>query len=180
VIGVLEPREGPAERIIGPRQAGQKCDGRIFRRDGGRIVDAGMAAGTCHKPDDERSLWTVVVIGVLEPREGPAEKRMVPDRPAENAMVASNHVYPDFSGTGPDREAPTRRRSRSSTRTLVSKTHQRARQTDLFIKKGKTHIATKTSIRQSPVSKSRRSSPESTLHAPHRLCLRAHARDGGG
>ena len=121
VIGVLEPREEPAEKIIGPRQAGRKCDGRIFRRDGGRIVDAGMAAGTCHKPDDERSLWTVVVIGVLEPREGPAEKIMVPDRPAENAMVASNHVYPAFSGTGPDREAPTRRRSRPSTRTLVSK-----------------------------------------------------------
>ena len=94
----FEASRGPAERIIGPRPARRKFDGRIFRRDGGRIVDAGMVAGTCHKPDDERSLWTVVVIGVLEPREGPAEKIMVPDRPAENAMVASNHVYPAFSG----------------------------------------------------------------------------------
>ena len=84
----FEASRGPAERIIGPRPARRKCDGRIFRRDGGRIVDAGMVAGTCHKPDDERSLWMVVVIEVLEPREGPAEKIMVPDRPAENAMVA--------------------------------------------------------------------------------------------
>src|SRR6516225_1011200 len=71
----FEASRGPAERIIGPRPARRKCDGRIFRRDGGRIVDAGMVAGTCHKPDDGRSLWTVVVIGVLEPREGPAEKK---------------------------------------------------------------------------------------------------------
>src|SRR6516162_1646718 len=74
----FEASRGPAERIIGPRPARRKCDGRIFRRDGGRIVDAGMAAGTCHKPDDERSLWTVVVIGDLEPREEPAEKRIGP------------------------------------------------------------------------------------------------------
>src|SRR6516165_9556449 len=39
---------GPAEKIMGPRQAGRKCDGRIFGRDGWRIVDAGMIAGTCH------------------------------------------------------------------------------------------------------------------------------------
>ena len=78
MIGVLEPREGPAEKIIGPRQAGRKCDGRIFRRDGGRIVDAGMAAGTCHKPDDERSLWTVVVIGGFAAWRGPAEKIIGP------------------------------------------------------------------------------------------------------
>src|SRR6516165_9410702 len=77
VIGVLKPREDPAKKN-GPRQAGRKCYGRIFRRDGGRIVDAGMAAGTCHKPDDERSLWTVVMIGDLEPREGPAEKIIGP------------------------------------------------------------------------------------------------------
>jgi hypothetical protein len=51
---------------MGPRQAGRKCDGRIFGRDGWRIVDAGMVAGTCHKLDDERSLWTAVVIGVSE------------------------------------------------------------------------------------------------------------------
>src|SRR6516165_11450594 len=90
VIGVLKPREDPAKKN-GPRQAGRKCYGRIFRRDGGRIVDAGMAAGTCHKPDDERSLWTVVVIGVLEPREDPP-KKLVPDRPAGNAMVAFSAV----------------------------------------------------------------------------------------
>ena len=34
---------------------GQKCDGCIFGRDGWRIVDAGMVAGTCHKLDDEGS-----------------------------------------------------------------------------------------------------------------------------
>jgi len=38
---------------------GRKCDGRIFGRDGWRIVDAGMITGTCHKLDDEKSLWTV-------------------------------------------------------------------------------------------------------------------------
>ena len=65
---------GPAEKIIGPRQAGRKCDGRIFGRDGWRIVDAGMIAGTCHKLDDEKSLWTVEVIGVLEPREDRPKK----------------------------------------------------------------------------------------------------------
>src|SRR5215469_18640145 len=42
---------------------GRQCDGCIFGRDGWRIVDAGMIAGTCHKLDDEKSLWTVVVIG---------------------------------------------------------------------------------------------------------------------
>src|SRR5215831_10462289 len=69
VIGVSEPREDPPKKIMGPRQAGRKCDGRIFGRDDWRIVDAGMVAGTCHKLYDERSLWTVVVIGVSEPRE---------------------------------------------------------------------------------------------------------------
>jgi hypothetical protein len=39
-----------------------------------RIVDAGMVAGTCHKLDGERSLRTVVVIGVLEPREDRPKK----------------------------------------------------------------------------------------------------------
>ena len=29
----------------------------------------GMVAGTCHKLDGERSLWTVVMIGVSESRE---------------------------------------------------------------------------------------------------------------
>jgi hypothetical protein len=53
---------------------GRKCDGCIFGRDGWRIVDAGMVAGTCHKLDDERFLRTVVVIGVLEPREDPPKK----------------------------------------------------------------------------------------------------------
>ena len=48
--------------------------------------------------DDERSLWTVVVIGGFAASRGPAEKIIVPNRPAENAMVASNHVYPAFSG----------------------------------------------------------------------------------
>ena len=71
--GFGAPR-GPAEKIIGPRQAGRKCDGRIFGRAGWRIVDAGMVAGTCHKLDDERSLRTVDVIGVLEPREDPPKK----------------------------------------------------------------------------------------------------------
>ena len=59
---------------MGPRQAGRKCDGRIFGRDGWRIVDAGMVAGTCHKLDDEKCLWTVDVIGVSEPREDPPKK----------------------------------------------------------------------------------------------------------
>jgi len=84
---------------------------------------------------------------------GPAEKIMVPDRSAENAMaafsaamVAFNSVYPAFSGAGPDYGAPTRRRPRPSTRTLSVQLIRRARQTDLFIKKGKTLIATKTSI----------------------------------
>jgi len=53
--------------MIGPRQAGRRCDVCIFGRDGWRIVDAGMIAGTCHKLDDEKSLWTVDVIGVSEP-----------------------------------------------------------------------------------------------------------------
>ena len=34
VIGGFGAWRGPAEKIIGPRQAGRKCDGRIFRRDG--------------------------------------------------------------------------------------------------------------------------------------------------
>jgi len=67
------------------------------------------------------------------------------------AMVAFNSVYPAFSGAGPDYGAPTRHRPRPSTRTLSVKLIRRARQTDLFIKKGKTHIATKTSTLQSPV-----------------------------
>ena len=62
-----------------------------------RTVDAGMVARTCYKLDYERSLWTVVVIGVLEPREGPAEKKLVPDRPAENAMVAFSAAMADAS-----------------------------------------------------------------------------------
>jgi len=41
--------------MIGPRQAGRRCDVCIFGRDGWRIVDAGMVAGTCHKLDDEGS-----------------------------------------------------------------------------------------------------------------------------
>ena len=93
---------------------------------------------------------------------GPAEKIMVPDRSAENAMaafsdamVAFNSIYPAFSGAGPDYGAPTRRRPRPSTRTLSVELIPRARQTDLFIKKGKTHIVTKTSIRQSAVPKFR-------------------------
>src|SRR5215472_225706 len=65
---------GPAEKIIGPRQAGWKCDGCIFGRDGWGIVDTGMDAVTRHKLDQKRSLWTVVVIGVLEPREDPPKK----------------------------------------------------------------------------------------------------------
>ena len=69
---------------MGPGQAGRKCDGRIFGRDGWRIVDAGMVAGTCHKLDDERSLRTVVVIGVS--CDGCIFGR--DDRPAGNAMAA--------------------------------------------------------------------------------------------
>ena len=34
VIGVLEPREDPPKKIMGPGHAGRKCDGRIFGRDG--------------------------------------------------------------------------------------------------------------------------------------------------
>src|SRR6516164_8298809 len=34
VIGGFAASRGPAEKIIGPRQVGRKCDGRIFRRDG--------------------------------------------------------------------------------------------------------------------------------------------------
>jgi hypothetical protein len=34
VIGGFGASPGPAEKIIGPRQARRKCDGRIFRRDG--------------------------------------------------------------------------------------------------------------------------------------------------
>src|SRR5262252_6590747 len=64
----------PRQKNNGPIQVGRKCDGRIFGRDGWRIVDAGMVAGTCHKLDDERSLWTVEVIGVLEPREDRPKK----------------------------------------------------------------------------------------------------------
>jgi hypothetical protein len=33
-----------------------------------------MVAGTCHKLDDEKSLWTVDVIGVSEPREDRPKK----------------------------------------------------------------------------------------------------------
>jgi hypothetical protein len=34
VIGGFGASRGPAEKIIGPKQAGRKCDGRIFCRDG--------------------------------------------------------------------------------------------------------------------------------------------------
>ena len=40
--------------------------------------DAGMAAGACHMLDDERSLWTVVVIGGFAASRGPAEKIIGP------------------------------------------------------------------------------------------------------
>ena len=41
VIGGFAASRGPAEKIIGPKQAGRKCDGRIFRRDGWRIPRCG-------------------------------------------------------------------------------------------------------------------------------------------
>jgi hypothetical protein len=46
---------GPAHSLCKCRLYvnGRKCDGRIFGRDGWRIVDAGMVAGTCHKLDGE-------------------------------------------------------------------------------------------------------------------------------
>src|SRR5262249_44776345 len=43
------------------------------------------------------------------------------------AMVAFNSVYPVFSGAGPDYGAPTRRRSRPSTRTLSVELIRRSR-----------------------------------------------------
>src|SRR5215467_14152809 len=91
---------------------------------------------------------------------GPAEKIMVPDRSAGDAMaafsaamVAFNSVYPVFSGAGPVYGAPTRRRPRPSTRTLSVELIRRARKTDLFIKMEKTLIATITSIEQNAVFK---------------------------
>jgi hypothetical protein len=74
VIEVLEPRERPVEKKLVPDRPAENAMVAFSAVMAGRIVDAGMAAGTCHKPDDERSLWMVVVIGVLEPREDPPKK----------------------------------------------------------------------------------------------------------
>jgi hypothetical protein len=82
------PSSGAQIQVKGSASAGRKefvanfrrkarapeCDGCIFGRDGWRIVDAGMVAGTCHKLDDGRFLRTVDVIGVSEPREDPPKK----------------------------------------------------------------------------------------------------------
>jgi hypothetical protein len=58
------------------------------------------------------------------------------------AMVAFNSIYPVFSGAGPVYGAPTRRRPRPSTRTLSVELIRRARHANIFIKRGKTLIAT--------------------------------------
>ena len=63
----------------------------------GAFRDAEMVAGACHMLEDERSLWTVVVIGGFGASRGPAEKIIVPNRPAENAMVAFSAAMADAS-----------------------------------------------------------------------------------
>jgi hypothetical protein len=72
---------GPGSRPIGiwPSKASRV---RISISSPGATSTSGamplVPAGVSHKLDDERSLWTVVVIGVLEPSRGPAERIIGP------------------------------------------------------------------------------------------------------